>query len=274
MKTAESPGRRSVCVISRATNRIDRFSTRKQDRRSVREIDAAKVLETKRRPRSKGDSTRAVEGAQAFHELLNHGLIHLFGEDDHVKPAAAQSVEEAFHASFGVHQIMNDLGRAEPPAEDDDVSLAHDGGEAFLQPSDRRMEPLGHDGDERSHEEHVSEDGDDRRNEAEQCSLIIAEVPRIGQSQKGPPDGAPSAVVLEPKDRRWGFLVKRGANLFAIGQPVTALLVLELTPLVMDCWLGASTPQIESRVAHWCAPFIDCQCCMPLKTSGFALASA
>ena len=53
---------------------------------------------------------------------------------------------------------------------------------------------MGHDGDQGAHKEHITENGNDRRDQSQENPLIIAQIPWIRESQKRPPYGLPHAL--------------------------------------------------------------------------------
>ncbi len=87
-----------------------------------------------------------------------------------------------------MHDLLDDGVELRIPADDQDVIALEDPAVAGAQSGHEALQPAGHDGDQRSQEDHVAGHRQDRRDHAGHGLHIVAQVARIAQAQESPPD--------------------------------------------------------------------------------------
>jgi hypothetical protein len=157
----------------------------------VDEINALEVFRPQGRTGAEGDTTVPTTLPQRLPEFEVEGGGDFLGENNDPQPAGTNAAEKALDLALRGDELPDDCGGTVGPAEDEDVVVEGDRGEAALEAAHRPLQPLGHDRDQGAHEEYVPQDRHHRGNEAEHEPPIVAEVSRVGEAQEGPPDRTP-----------------------------------------------------------------------------------
>ena len=110
------------------------------------------------------------------------------GQDHQPQSLGQASLEQALDAAVNVENFLYQRDSAVGPAKNDDVVGYGDRCQTLLQLDHHGNQPTGHDGYQRAKKYHVAAQGQHGGDDASPGALIIAEVARIGQAKKGPPD--------------------------------------------------------------------------------------
>ena len=104
------------------------------------------------------------------------------------KLPSALAGEEALDPPARLEELLNDGRREMAPAQHDHVVAERDWSHARLEPRDELVHPLREDRNEQTEEEDVAQHRDHRGDGASREPLVIAQVARIREPQKCPPD--------------------------------------------------------------------------------------
>ena len=162
---------------------------RNQDGAGTGEIDPLQAREAQWGAAAQDDLPRVPKGAELALDVLAETGIRAFGQQGHAQASRPPLLQETLHPFLGDQDLLQDRQRAAGPTQEDEVRVEGDRRQPLLQTVHGLAQPLDENGDQRPHEEDIAEYGDHGRYRGLGDTLVIAEVARVGEAQKGPPDG-------------------------------------------------------------------------------------